>query len=435
VKGHIEMEHPWFNDDFGGEFVFEDVVEALTVYKSIYGTLENIDLDEFVVPNPDDFGLMDPDADVDINGSIGDDMATVGESALSDEDLISKEIEQMELEMQSGIPAPAVEPTTEDLLMEQQRLDGPTATLSASSAVTSNSQWPEHLVGMQLGPIVRRIQEGDLEVKHLPERKKQLDDIGFDWGDEKKFLDVPFDKAMCAMFAYYMIRGDLFVYEDFVMPDEDPWPRALAGFELGKAIFRLRAKQNFLEAYYPKKKYMLNMIEFVWFPLDALPLDPDAPPLSWEHEHVLHMGHPLARINAPPFSAVEHVHPVDHPEAKDRYEFDFELVRDYYENELGVTDIGNFLRERGFNELATEHEAKYGVAPSKSEIDEYEEEYEEDVEEEEYEEEEYEEEEYEEAVVEEELEDDDEYEEEAEDDEAFDEDEDDEEEFEEEEVL
>ena len=41
-----------------------------------------------------------------------------------------------------------------------------------------------------------------------------------------------------------------------------------------------------------------------------------------------HVGHPLARVNAPPYSAVEHVHPVDHPEAKDRYKFDYELVRE-----------------------------------------------------------------------------------------------------------
>ena len=35
-------------------------------------------------------------------------------------------------------------------------------------------------------------------------------------------LDVPFEKAMCAMFAYYLIRGDLFVTADFVIPDNKP---------------------------------------------------------------------------------------------------------------------------------------------------------------------------------------------------------------------
>lgn len=411
------MKHPWFNDDFGGDFVFEDVVEALTIYKSIYGTFEDMDLDEFVVPDPSSAeyaGLSSMESDI-----------STGGLGASPDDLIAREIELMEMEMESGITSTALEPSMEELMLEQQRMEG---------ATTVDQQWPEHLAGMRLGSIVRRIQEGDLEVKHLPERKKQLDDIDFDWGDSKKFLDVPFDKAMCAMFAYYMIRGDLFVYEDFVMPDEDPWPTALAGFELGKAVFRLRAKQNFLEAYYPRKKYMLNMIEFVWFPMDALPLDPDAPPLSWEHEHVKHIGHPLARINAPPYSAVEHVHPVDHPEAQDRYEFDFELVRDYYENELGVTDIGNFLRERGFMQLADEHEAKYGVAAPTSEVADYEEEYEEEYEEDEEYDELEDDEEYDvdDEDVDDDLEDDEDFEE---DDADYDDDDDDDEEYEEEEVL
>merc|ERR1712157_148812 len=92
-----------------------------------------------------------------------------------------------------------------------------------------------------------------------------------------------------------------------------------------------------------------------------------------EQEHVKHVGHPLARINAPPLSALEHVHPVDHPDAKDKYEFHYELVRDYYEKEIGITDIGAFLRERGYQELADEHEAKYGkpVLQQDEDMDDY----------------------------------------------------------------
>merc|ERR1712194_872575 len=51
VKSQIKVDYPWFNDDFGGEFVFEDVVEALTIYKSIYGTFKDMNLDEFIVPD------------------------------------------------------------------------------------------------------------------------------------------------------------------------------------------------------------------------------------------------------------------------------------------------------------------------------------------------------------------------------------------------
>jgi hypothetical protein len=399
IKSKIQAQHPWFNDDFGGEFVFEDVVEALTLYREFHGNFAGLENDEFVVPEPDPTGgglegmfddddesssfLDDDDDDDDVFGSVLGSSTPSTPLGGAEEDLIAQEIERMQMMTDLGDGDDGdggggggmanLEPTEEDLLLVQQLeddflgLEPTTATTTATIATpqaedekTVEKVWPEHLAGMRLGNIARRIREGDLEVKHLPERKAQLDAIEFDWGDPKKFLDVPFDKTMCALFAYYMIRGDLFVYEDFIMPEEEPWPRALSGFELGKAVFRLRAKQNFLEAYYPRKKYMLTMLEFVWFPLDALPLDPDAPPLSWEHEHVQHCGHPLARINDPPYSAIEHVHSVDHPEAKDRYEFSYDLVRDYYENTLGITDIGAFLRERGYDQLADEHEAEYG---------------------------------------------------------------------------
>lgn len=376
-KGKIDVKVPWFNDDFGGDFVFEDVVEAYTVYKSIYGDFENLE-EDFVVPDPPASSLFDEEE------SFAREMEQMGMTEMPSDggDMSARIVTQQQQQNEE-------EPDFEDDLANAIAAAMDDGSESSGDLDTS-SPWPEHLAGMNLGSITKRIQEGDLEVKHLPERKEQLDALDFDWGDEKLFLDVPFDKAMCAMFAYYMIRGDLFVYEDFIMPNEEPWPRALAGFELGKAVFRLRAKQNFLEEYYPKKKYLLNMLEFVWFPLDALPLDPDAPPLSWEQEHVKHIGHPLARISAPPFSAVEHVHPVDHPESQDRYEFDFELVRRYYVDELGVTDIGEFLRDRGFYQLADEHEAKYGKKfdepQSLDEQVEVEDEYEEEEEEEEEEE-------------------------------------------------
>jgi hypothetical protein len=119
---------------------------------------------------------------------------------------------------------------------------------------------------MELGSVVRRIREGDVEVKTVPERKAMLDALQFDWGDEDLFLDIPFEKTMCALFAYFQIRGDLFVYDDFIMPVDEPWPRVLQGFELGKVVFQLREKQHFLETHYPEKKAILDFLEFVWFP-------------------------------------------------------------------------------------------------------------------------------------------------------------------------
>lgn len=249
IKGKRSKDIPWFNDDFGDDYVFEDVVEALTIYKSIFGDFGNLTRQDadYVVPIPKVLtGFMD-EYDDDIFNSFDMDASTRAAAAIANfdddddddddegpfgtgNDMVPVEFQRWRDELQRDKPAPARMTATKE---------------SGKSLQKVETSWPEHLAGMQLGNIARRIRDGSLEVKHLPERKAQLDAIGFDWGDDKYFIDIPFEKAMCAMYAYYMIRGDTFVEEDFVMPDEDPWPEALDGYDLGQAVKRLRELQNF----------------------------------------------------------------------------------------------------------------------------------------------------------------------------------------------
>lgn len=349
VKGSINKIIPWFNDDYGDDFVFEDVVEALTIYKSIYGSFESLHSDiEFVVPEPS-FGS---DIDIEASAAAADAIARAESSGEDPDALIAAEIERMELVMSSSVNGGDIE-----------ELSG------------SNHEWPEHLAGMKLGTIAARICDGSLEVKHVPERKKVLDDIGFEWGDPKKFIDVPFEKAMCAMFAYFLIRGDLFVYEDFVMPGEKPWPTVLAGYELGKAVVRIRELQNFFEAYHPEKVRLLRRVEFVWFPELALPLNPEDGEESWEDAFVEGMGHPFFQLNEPSVSTLERLQAEGPfgPEEKTKSWYDYNEVADYWERG-DVTDVGKeserpnwrpaeWLWFNGFEQLAKEHEDRYGMSP------------------------------------------------------------------------
>lgn len=231
--------------------------------------------------------------------------------------------------------------------------------LSASKAT---DDWPEQLAGMKLGKIVSRIREGGLEVKHIPERKAQLDEIGFDWGDPKRFVDVPFEKVMCALYAYFMIRGDTFVKTEFIIPDEHPWPTILAGFELGSAVVRLRQLQNFLEAYHPVKMSLLRMVDFSFFPEIALPLDPDADEMNAEHLYVETFGHPLYHISTVPLGLPERMladGPNGPPEKLSSW-YNYEYVREFHERPGALTDVADWMRDIGFYQLAEEHEQKYG---------------------------------------------------------------------------
>ena len=251
----------------------------------------------------------------------------------------------------------------EDMLNDSYKDGSPSG---RSVKLDFSPNWPEHLQGMGLGNIVARIRDGSLEVKHIPERKEQLDAIGFDWGDPKYFIDVPFEKAMCAMFAYYLVRGDMFVTENFIMPDEDPWPEALAGYELGKAVKRIRELQNFLEAFHAEKVGLLRMLDFVWFPTLALPIDPNEPEMTPEMLKLSSFGHPdYSKMVDIPMGLPEKIFAdgpfvdSDDPKVWWRKYHSWEHVKDYwYKN--GRRDNSYVLRGMGYPQMAAEHEAKHG---------------------------------------------------------------------------
>jgi hypothetical protein len=346
TKGTINKIIPWFNDDFGDDFVFEDVVEALAFYKDARGSFDDLSTD-FIVPEPSYGDEYDIEASAEAAAAIAN-----AESMGEDSDaLIAAEIERMELEMK-----------------------GEAGSDSDDSEDTDGVKWPEHLAGMKLGSITERIRDGSLEVKHLPNRKKMLDKINFDWGDERKFLDVPFEKTMCAMFGYYLVRGDLFVYEDFNMPGDKPWPFALAGFELGKAVKRIRELQNFFEAYHPEKVQLLRRVEFVWFPELALPLNPKEGPESWEDTFVEGVGHPFYQMNEPSVGTIERLITAgpNGDESKTSSFYDYNEVGDFWERG-DITDVGKeserpgwrpaeWLWFNGFDQLSAEHEDRYGTS-------------------------------------------------------------------------
>ena len=355
IKGKREKNIPWFNDDFGGDFVFEDVVEALAIYKSIYGDFTGLTDSEFVVPAAKEItGFLDMDNietfDIDASARAAAAIASYKEQGQFDRsaDLVAAEINRLQQQ--------------EDQSLENKSKN------AMMAAEAHADKWPEHLAGMGIGGLVTRIRDGSLEVKHLPERKAQLDAIGFDWGDPKHFIDIPFEKAVCAMYAYYLIRGDLFVAEDFIMPDEDPWPQALAGYEIGKAVRRLRELQNFLEAYHTEKVGLLRMIDFVWFAdTMALPLDSNEKEMDPEMLLLSAMGHPdFAKMIDIPMGLPDKIvadgpfyETDDDPKLWWRKWHNWEYVKDYWYQQ-GRRDNGYVLRAMGYPRMADEHEAKYG---------------------------------------------------------------------------
>ena len=143
------------NDDFGDYFVFEDVVESLSIYKSMYRDFSNLTNSDFVMPAPKEVtGFLDDDSveifDVDASARAAAAIASFEEQGQIDrsEDFIAAEIKRLQREVDQPF-----EKESRTAVLEAEKFAG---------------KWPEHLAGMALGSLGTRMCEGSLEVKHLP---------------------------------------------------------------------------------------------------------------------------------------------------------------------------------------------------------------------------------------------------------------------------
>jgi hypothetical protein len=87
---------------------------------------------------------------------------------------------------------------------------------------------------------VGNIRSVELYVKHHPERRAELDALGFVWDDwERRWEEV-----RAALLAYREVHGDLEVPQLFVVPSEAPWPEEAWGMKLGSRVSHIRSDEQ-----------------------------------------------------------------------------------------------------------------------------------------------------------------------------------------------
>ena len=101
---------PSYNDDFGEDFVFEDVVEGFTTSKNMHGNFSNLAINhDFVVPTVENnvFGELDAAAafDVDASSRAAAAIAAFDEQDRAEEskDLIASEIKRLQEAVESEL--------------------------------------------------------------------------------------------------------------------------------------------------------------------------------------------------------------------------------------------------------------------------------------------------------------------------------------------
>ena len=112
---------------------------------------------------------------------------------------------------------------------------------------------------MQLGSRVSTIRDQGIYVKGHPERRAELDALGFVWDDLKR----RWEEARAALLAYQQLQGDLEVPIAFVVPSEAPWPEETWGLRLGNRVHDIRGSETYVKGH-PERRAELDALGFVW---------------------------------------------------------------------------------------------------------------------------------------------------------------------------
>ncbi|TFJ82342.1 hypothetical protein NSK_006352, partial [Nannochloropsis salina CCMP1776] len=106
---------------------------------------------------------------------------------------------------------------------------------------------------------------GVLAAKNVPERRRALDALGFDWGDEEAYVDLRWDVFLGTYYYWRLIKGVPLVPWEFIVPEEAPWPFFCRGVELGKMCDMIRRHQEVFFQYYPERVQTLEYFGWKWW--------------------------------------------------------------------------------------------------------------------------------------------------------------------------
>ena len=112
---------------------------------------------------------------------------------------------------------------------------------------------------MKLGNRVHHIRASEHHVKDHPERRAELDAMGFVWGE----FERRWEEVRAALLAYQEVHGDLEVPQSFVVPSEAPWAEEAWGMKLGSRVDKIRCQEHYVK-HHPERRAELDTMGFRW---------------------------------------------------------------------------------------------------------------------------------------------------------------------------
>ena len=112
---------------------------------------------------------------------------------------------------------------------------------------------------MTLGIRLRGIRHQEIFVKDHPERRAELDALGFVWDEHER----RWEEVRAALLAYQELHGDLEVTRAFVVPSEAPWPEEAWGVKLGHRVHNILYHEQHMK-HHPERRVELDAMGFRW---------------------------------------------------------------------------------------------------------------------------------------------------------------------------
>lgn len=141
--------------------------------------------------------------------------------------------------------------------------------VSAKFVVPAEDPWPKVCHNLKLGTRIAAVRSAGRYVKDRPERKAQLEAMGFEWRirdhTHKQLVgEELFEQVFQALIIYKKnVSEKLNVPVNFTVPNEGPWPQDMWGLQLGVIVRGIR-EENKLVYGHANRVQRLNELGFPW---------------------------------------------------------------------------------------------------------------------------------------------------------------------------
>ncbi len=150
-------------------------------------------------------------------------------------------------------------------------VDVPVDYIVTQQMIDDKIGYGDYYLDLDLGHGVESLRAGDIDGFEDVQRRKELDALGFLWGDLSQHLRFRFVPMFIGLRIYHMMHGICLPPEEWCCPDEEEWPYWMLNMPLGRWTSICRVQQQLLLEKYPQRHQMLRELGFkYWIPASTL---------------------------------------------------------------------------------------------------------------------------------------------------------------------